>query len=169
MSWNWKNLVPWKWGAREVPVRKEGTHLPSAQHDMGRMLDSVFQTNWNNFLPRFMGSSEVFAPRVNVSETDGEITVTADLPGMDESDINLSLKDDSLCIRGKKEEKRERKDGEYTYYESSYGSFERVVPLYCEIDQDEVEASAKKGVLTIKLPKAKGAEGRSRQISVKTA
>jgi HSP20 family protein len=108
-------------------------------------------------------------PRVDVSESENEYEVTAELPGIDEKDVELTLADNVLTIRGEKKVEREEKDKDKNYYmsERSFGSFRRAVPLPAEVDEDRVEANFKNGVLTVHLPKSPQAQARTRRIEVK--
>jgi HSP20 family protein len=102
-----------------------------------------------------------------VSETDKEIKVSAELPGMDEKDIDVSLTRDSLTIKGEKKQETEDKGEDYYRMERSYGSFTRSIPLPIEVDTDKVQATFKKGVLEITLPKTARAIQETRKIPVK--
>jgi HSP20 family protein len=115
----------------------------------------------------FDESWETFSPRVNVVEGDEEIKVSAELPGMDEEDINVSLSQGVLTISGEKKQEEEQKGENYYRLESSYGSFQRSLPLPCEVDESKAEAVFKKGVLTINLPKTADVQLRKR-IPIKT-
>ncbi|WKZ57683.1 MAG: Hsp20/alpha crystallin family protein [Bdellovibrionota bacterium] len=110
-----------------------------------------------------------FNPRVNVVETEREIRVTAELPGMTEKEVELTLAGDALVIRGEKRAEHEEKDegGRRLYTERSYGSFQRSIPLSCEIEEDKVDASYRNGVLTIVLPKSKAGQSASKKISIR--
>jgi len=94
-----------------------------------------------------------FSPRVDVSETDKEIRVSAELPGMDEKDMTVELDDTSLIIRGKKKEKQEEKGKNWYWREQSYGSFHRVIPLPTNVHGEHAKAKFAKGVLAVTLPK----------------
>ncbi|MBX7144698.1 MAG: Hsp20/alpha crystallin family protein [Oligoflexia bacterium] len=142
---------------------------------------SALQQQMNNLFEDFFRGFEVepfkaeagwgsFTPRVNMSETEKEYVVEAELPGLDEKDIELSLTNDILTIRGHKKQEHERKEGENRiFFERSYGSFERSIPLTCEVDQDKIDASFRKGVLTVKLPKSAQAQRQSKKITVRAS
>jgi HSP20 family protein len=119
----------------------------------------------------FPSSGEVgsgpFMPRVDVREMDGEIRVSAELPGIDEKDLEISVDGDMLTIKGEKKAEKEEKGEEFYRLERSYGSFRRSVPLPCPVAVDKATASAAKGVLTIVMPKA--AEAKKKTIAVKAA
>ena len=107
-------------------------------------------------------------PRVNMSETDEEIRITAELPGVDKDKIDVSVTDDRITIRGEKKEQEEKMERGYYTLERSYGSFQRSFYLPCEVDSDRVDASFKGGVLTVKLPKSAAVRERIKKIPVRT-
>ena len=109
----------------------------------------------------------VMAPRVDVKETDKAVEVHAELPGVDEKDVDVSLAEGVLTIRGEKKQEREEKEKAYYLMKRGYGAFLRQIPLPFEVDEDKVEARFDKGVLTVVLPKSPAAEARTRKIEVK--
>ncbi len=92
-------------------------------------------------------------PRFDVKETDGAYIFKADLPGVDEKDLEISLGGNRLTISGKREQEERRDDERYFAYECSYGSFTRSFTLPDGIDADHVDADMKNGVLTVTVPK----------------
>ena len=98
---------------------------------------------------------------------DLEIKVSAELPGMDEKDIDVSLTRDTLTIKGEKKEEKEDTGKDYYKMERSYGSFTRSIPLPVEVDTDKVQATFKKGVLEITLPKTAKAIQETKKVPVK--
>ncbi|MCG6536792.1 MAG: Hsp20/alpha crystallin family protein [Syntrophales bacterium LBB04] len=138
------------------------------QRDMNRIFDDFF-TNFS--LPTYDGLSERFeacSPSTDIREDEKELTIKAELPGMDEKDIEVSLTDDTLTIAGEKKDEKEEKSGGYYYAERSYGSFRRVLPLPASIDSQKADASFKKGVLTITVPKTEAAKSKVKKIAIKT-
>lgn len=107
-----------------------------------------------------------WSPRLDVSESDKAIEVVADLPGLDKEDIKVSLDGDLLIIKGEKKEEKEKKDKQYHTIERRRGSFYRSMRLPVEVESDKIEASFKKGVLTLNLPKSKKSK-KTAQITVK--
>jgi HSP20 family protein len=97
----------------------------------------------------------VFAPALDVYETDGEVVVKAELPGVKKEDVEVLVRDNSLIIRGEKKEEKEEKTETYHRVERVYGKFERVVALPAEVKLEGVKAEFKDGVLEIRLPKEK--------------
>jgi HSP20 family protein len=106
-------------------------------------------------------------PRMDVAETDKAIELTAELPGLEEKDIDINLSDNVLTIRGEKKSEREEKDKNYRVVERSYGSFYRSFELPPGVKADAIQASIAKGVLTVRMPKPEPTQ--TRKIEVKTA
>ncbi|HTF98983.1 MAG TPA: Hsp20/alpha crystallin family protein [Nitrospirota bacterium] len=136
------------------------------QREMNRVFDTFNRTWGLGTFPEVTGS---FMPRLDVTEDEKAFTITAELPGMSEKEIELSLSADTLTIRGeKKEEAKEEQGKNYYYSERSYGTFMRTIPLPSQIETDKVSASFKKGVLTVTLPKTASAVETAKKITVKT-
>lgn len=160
----WKDIVPFK--KRSVPVRREGGHPFDRLRDE---MDALFDDFYKGFsMEPFEGHhTRSFSPSIDVSETDKEIKVAAELPGMDDKDIEVNLNKDSLTIKGEKKEEKEDKGKDYYHVERSYGSFTRTIPLPVEIESDKAEAHFKKGVLTVTVPKSAKAIETKKKIAIK--
>lgn len=100
----------------------------------------------------------------DVYEKDNKVFVKADIPGMDEKNLDVRIENGKVCISGKREESKETKDGKFHRVERSFGSFSRTISLPEEIDPDKASADYKNGVLTVSIPKSKAAESRKIQI-----
>jgi len=113
------------------------------------------------------------APAMDIAETEKTYEITTELPGMSESDVEVVASKDGLTIKGeKKEEKKEEKEEkkkDYYLSERRYGSFERRMQIPEGVDADKIEATFKKGVLTVTLPKKPEAQNPAKKISVRTA
>jgi HSP20 family protein len=105
-------------------------------------------------------------PDVDIAETDGNITVKAELPGMDAKDIDIDVTGDVLTLRGEKKTEEEKKEDRYYCRERHYGSFQRSFRLPAGVQSDKVDAEFKNGVLSINVPKSK--EGKQKKINIKT-
>jgi len=160
------NLMPWRRKEHKVTVNREEEHpLALMERDMNRMFDEFFsgfglaptwETGWN-----------AFSPQVDIVDSEKEIKVSVELPGLDEKDIEVTLSHDMLTISGEKHQEKEDKGKNYYRIERSYGSFKRAIPIPCEVKTEAIDATFKNGVLNVILPKA--AEGQCRQkITVKT-
>jgi HSP20 family protein len=108
-------------------------------------------------------------PAVDVVESEKAYEITADLPGMDEKNIEVKVADGVLTIKGEKQEEKEEKKKDYYLQERSFGSFQRSFELPESVDSDKIEASFKKGVLTVTLPKSAEAQKAERKIAVKAS
>ena len=108
-------------------------------------------------------------PAMDVVESDKAYELTADLPGMDEKNIEVKVVGDMLTIKGEKQEEKEEKKKDYYLRERNFGSFERSFSVPEGVDADKVEANFKKGVLTVTLPKKLEAQKPAKKIEVKAA
>jgi len=112
-------------------------------------------------------SGDYWYPAVDVKENKDAYQVMMELPGLSKDDVQISLEDGLLIIRGEKKTEQENKEDDYHYYERRFGKFERVFRINSDVKQDKVEASFKDGILTIELPKADTAKPKQIAISVK--
>jgi HSP20 family protein len=162
-----RDLLPSVWRRGESPLRKEEEHPFYA---LQREMDNVFDNFFRNFDLMPLGRGEglgAFYPSVDVKDGEKEIVVKAELPGMEEKDVEVSLSDDALTIRGEKKEEKENKGKDYWHKETSYGSFSRVIPLPEGLDTEKADARFKNGVLTIALPKLEAKLAKSKRIAIK--
>jgi HSP20 family protein len=162
----------------KVPVQRQGGRLPSSYSDpfqafrtgMDRLFDD-FLTGWPTFpsLGRTLAAPEVITPALDIKETEKELVVKADLPGIDDKDVQLTIRDGILTLRGEK--KSERKDERENYHlvERSYGSFQRSIRLPESVDEDKAQARFDKGVLTVTLPKRPEAVKQQKKIEIKSS
>ena len=109
------------------------------------------------------------SPAVDLAETEKAYEVTAELPGLDEKGIEVKFTDGVLTIKAEKQEEKEEKKKDYYLHERSFGSFHRALQVPAGIDNDKIEASFKKGVLTVTLPKSAEAQKAEKKIAVKAA
>lgn len=158
-----------------APAR--GGFLSSPLAELHREVDRLFDDFMGGFHPLrprggFWGGGQgELAPTVDVTETDKEIEVTADLPGIDEKDIDVTLADGVLTIKGERKAEKEEKDEKKSYHrvERSYGLYTRSIALPAEVEEDKVKADFTKGVLTIRMPKSDQAKSKVKKISIKSA
>jgi HSP20 family protein len=149
-----------------VPAKKEGvTPFSLLRQEMNSLFDNFFR---GFEIEPAWGRLGAFSPKVDVKESGREIMVSAELPGIEDKDIDVSLSRDSLTIRGEKKQEKEEKSKDFYRMERSYGSFSRTIPLPAEIDTDKAKAEFKKGVLTITLPKTAITMEKTKKITVKT-
>jgi len=164
-----KNLVPSIWNRGAVRGRRgEENLLFPLQREMNRMFDDFFH-GWDEApFEVAAGKQGFFQPSIDVKESDEEITIKAELPGMEENDIEVLLSDDTLTIKGEKKDEKEEQGKTYYYMERSYGSFHRVIPLPHDVEQKKVDAQYKKGVLSITLQKTEKAKAAGKKIPIKS-
>jgi HSP20 family protein len=129
----------------------------SFQDEMNRVLDSFFNRETSYGMD--------WRPVVDVAETENDITVKAEIPGIDPKDVDISITGDTLTLKGEKKEEKEDTGKSYHRVESSYGSFKRVITLPAAVDIDKVTAEGKNGILEITLPKKE--ESKAKKINVK--
>lgn len=147
------DLVPWK-RAREA----------SALQSLRNEFDRIFDRFWSGELePLRLGR---WVPAVDVSESDDEIIVRAEVPGLDPEEVEVFVEGDVLTLKGEKKEEREQSGRDYHRVERQYGSFARSIQLPGAVMAEEVKATAANGVLTIRLPKQEDARRKKVQISV---
>jgi HSP20 family protein len=162
------NSLPLKRRGEKMAVRRENeSPMMAIQNEMNRLFDNFFSDPFELSPIAIRRLPAEFTPRVNVSETEAAMQVTAELPGMEEKDIQISLEQDCLVLSGEKKSENEEQGKNFHRYERSYGSFQRVIPLVSEIQEDKVDATFKNGILTITLPKAASAVKAAKKIAVK--
>jgi HSP20 family protein len=139
-----------------------------------RQMERLFEDFFGVFGPPTRGDDRagqlpagVVAPRIDVSETDNEIRITAELPGLQEKDVDLTLRDDVLTIRGEAKTEREEKKQDYHVMERARGTFVRALHLPFSIDANRVQAAFKDGVLNITIPKPQEMKEKVQRIEVK--
>jgi HSP20 family protein len=161
-----RDLIPWNGNrGREVTVsRGESNPFLTLHREMNRLFDDAFRS----FDLAPFGSDRLFDramgwPNIEVSETEKEVKVTAELAGLDEKDVAIELAHGVLAIRGEK--KTETEDTERRFSERFYGRFERQIPVD-DVDEEKVSASFKNGVLTVTLPKSPAAQQKVRRIAI---
>lgn len=160
-----KNLLP------DV-VRKTRTDMGHPFYSLQKEMNSLFDNFFRGFdvAPRGFAAQMVgFTPSVDVKENDKEFIIKAELPGVEEKDIDVTITNDAITIKGEKKEEKEDKDKNYYYMERSYGSFCRVIPLEAEIEAGKAEAKFKNGILDIKIPKNQSAKAKGTKVSIKTS
>lgn len=156
------NLVPWK----NKTEGNGGTFRPETSL-------ANFRQEFDELFSRFLGGPGLgwnwpasFGPRMDVAETDRDVTVTAELPGVDPKDIDIQVTGNQLTIRGEKKQDREHKSRDYCCTERQFGSFQRSIQLPGIVDPDNVKAAYKDGVLTVTI--GKHPQAQPKRIAVKS-
>ena len=144
-------------GLRHGPFRE----LSRMEQEMGETFDRFFQ-GW----PWLRGAGETlgWAPAIDVVDRKDEIVLRADLPGLTEKDVELTLQDGNLTIRGERKEEKEEKDDNYYCCERTYGSFSRSLAVPASVDAEKINATFKNGVLEVHLPKTRESTGKKVEI-----
>jgi HSP20 family protein len=160
---NVRDLVPWSRDRERNPsARSDSTMNPviSLHREMNRLFDDVFRGFENS---PFGGGRSAW-PSVDIEESDKEYRVTAELPGLEERDIEVLLQDGILTLRGEK--KVEKESGNRTFSERFYGRFERQIALERDIEENAVSAAFRNGILTVTAPKSAQSIERTKRIPI---
>lgn len=164
-----RDLVPWSRdnSNRTPTIFGDGERDPflSLHRQVNRLFDDVFR-GFDSRLPA-LGISSSFGgrwPSVEISDGEKEIRVTAEVPGLEEKDIEVLLEDGVLMLRGEKRSETEDKDCQFS--ERFYGSFERRIPLGYEVEDEKVSAAFRNGLLTVTLPKTEKAQAKAKRIAI---
>ncbi len=136
-----RSLMPW-------------TGMTSLKQDMDRLFERFMEGKWEDFPA--LGE---WAPSLDLSETKDSLVAKIEVPGMDPKDIQISLQENLLTIKGEKKQEKEEKDERYHRVERSYGAFTRSVRLPVAVDASRVNATFKNGLLAVTLPKTPAAKG----------
>jgi len=150
-------LTTWKPFRELAPFRE----FDRMRREMDRLWDSFFERR-----PTKIEEEGEFLPALDLAETDNELVVKCEVPGLEPKDIDISLSDGMLTIKGEKKQEREEKGADYHLVERSYGAFTRSIQLPKEVQSDKISASYKNGVLTVVLPKPEGTQKKEIKIKV---
>ena len=130
--------------------------------DMDKMINNVFENDWN-FSVR---SKTNWSPAVDVKESDNSFTLTADIPGLTKKEVKVNITDGILSISGERKFEDEKENGNYHYRERRYGSFSRTFNLPETVNDEDISASFKNGILSIELPKHEVVLPKEREIKI---
>ncbi len=165
----------------EVPVeRKQSAPAQTQVPDVWRAFRGEMDRLFDRFgLPSFRrmfdvepgwrggGAFGLAAPPIDMSEDEKGYRITAELPGLDAKDVDVTVAGDTLVLKGEKRQEKDERDKNYHFSERSYGSFQRAFELPASVDRDKVSAEFTKGVLTITLPKTAAAQQQAKKIDIK--
>ncbi len=162
------DLIPWR---HKRPQRAE---LASSDNPLGAFrgeIDNLFDhylgDPWGGSLGTKLGPPLSSFPQFDLSESDNEVTLRAELPGLEPDDIRVEVTGNALTLSGEKSSEKEEQRGECRYSERQFGSFSRTIPLPVGIEADKVDATFAGGVLTVRLPKS--ADAQPRRVKVRNA
>jgi HSP20 family protein len=150
--------------------------LVNLRREIDRLFEDFPFGPWRSSVGRSVFDVEPFwrgefgfgkAPAVDVVEHDKEYEITAELPGMNEQDVDVQFADGVLTVKGEKKEEKEEKKKDYYLSERRFGSFQRSFQVPDGVDVDKIDASFKNGVLTVVLPKSAEAQKRGKKIAIK--
>jgi HSP20 family protein len=147
----------------------------SFRSDMDRLFDRVARGFGLPSLPSMADfeppwrSVGLSAPPIDLSEDDKAYKISAELPGLDAKDVEVSVSGDRLVLKGEKRQEREEKNKNYYHSERNYGSFQRSFELPASVDHDRISVDFSKGVLTITLPKSVAMQKQQKKIEIKSA
>jgi HSP20 family protein len=164
---NMRDLIPWGRSQQTTPsrYRDEGDPFMTLHREMNRLFDDVFR---GFDMAPFGGVSRMASwPHVEVVDNDKDVRISAELPGLEDKDVEVLIGDGVLTISGEKKSAIE--DKERAFSERTYGRFERRIPLAWEVEEDKIEASFKNGVLTVTLPKSAESRSEVKRIAVNRA
>ncbi len=157
------NLIPWK------NKREDGGELSplvSLRSEMDRLFDAFLREPFGAMdWPQWAGGK--WSPAVEMAEDEKELTVRAELPGIDPKDLDVSVVNNHLVLSGEKKESSETKDKGVYHSETRYGSFRRTLPLPEGVDTEHVNAQYSNGVLTLHLPKTTPTPQKRIEVKVK--
>lgn len=178
-----KEIAPWRWGGLRRwedegrPFESFFREMSSVRRDIDHLFDDLLKGGGRHFMTTTPGettfstpwSQTDLMPRIDETEDDNAFYVHVELPGMDKDDVDITLSNGMLTIRGEKKREDEVKGSDYYRKERSFGAFRRTVPIPAEVDESAIDASFKKGVLYIELPKSEAARKQIKHIDVKAA
>ena len=153
--------------SKNLPVKRDDKRHPLArlQGDMNMVFDRFF----NDFrLSPFKDRDLTTLPKVDIKETKKEVLVSAELPGLEAKDLDISITDDVLTLRGEKRQESKREEENYFHMECAYGAFNRSIPLPSEVESNNVKAEFKNGILKIALTKKPEEQRKAKKIEIKS-
>jgi HSP20 family protein len=158
-----RSLIP---VGRERGVARLSEPFSNLQREINRLFDD-FSRGWSAVGWPTTGKTPELMPSMNVAESEKEIEITAELPGLEEKDVQVNVADNVLTIKGEKKSEKEEKDKNYRMLERSYGSFSRTLELPAGINPDNIKAALSNGVLKVTVPKP--APAQVKKVEVKAA
>ncbi|MDE1464421.1 Hsp20/alpha crystallin family protein [Spartinivicinus poritis] len=177
---NVKDLIPWNWlkdeeehEAKNLTTNRSYDPMTNPLVQFHKEVDRLFDSMFKGVgLPSFSEEwsrmpNSLFKPSVDISAKDKEYVISVEVPGVDEKDIKLEMRDNTLIISGEKKHKKEEKEEHHYRVERSYGKFQRMLAIPEDANADEIRASFKNGVLSIKLPRKELPESKTKKIEIK--
>ncbi len=168
-----KKLIPWnkdkKEKDKETQLEVKEKYISPRDYfmDIQRRFDEIFEEFAFNFGFPSLSESK-FYPKIDVREDERNLVIYAEVPGLDEKNLDISITKDSLILSGEKKTEYEDKSPNYYKKEISYGNFKRIIPLPVEVDESKAEAKYKNGVISILIPKLHKEEKKVKKIPIKS-
>lgn len=166
-----KQLAPWRWGglrrSDEQPYEAFEREISSLHREMDRLMNDFWSGRERFPALQDMWPKGALSPQIDEMEDEKGFHIKVDLPGMDEKDVEITVSDGLLTIKGEKKREEEQKDKDFYRKERSFGSFRRTLTIPADVNEAKIEASFKKGVLSIDLPKSEEAKKKVKRIAVK--
>jgi len=161
-----RDLTPYGGGRGLSPFARDP--FSSFRREMDRLFEDFFTpVETRSFAAGGNGAGGVaISPSIDLDETDKAFELTAELPGLEQKDVELTLRDNAIVLSGEKRQEHQQGEGGRRWSERSYGRFERIIPLPEEVDADKVEARFRNGVLKVTLPKNPKAQDKTRKIDI---
>jgi HSP20 family protein len=161
--------------AERTPAHRLFAPMESLRRDVNRLFED-FGDLWRSPMRQLLAPESFWSreltwpatPAVDVAEKDKAYEITAELPGLDEKNVEVKVANGMLTIKGEKKEEKEEKKKDYYLSERRYGSFERRFQIPEGVEAEKIEATFKKGVLTVMLPKSAAAQAAEKQIAIKS-
>jgi HSP20 family protein len=153
-----RSLIPMDFGQNINPFRDLSYNL--------KRLERLFNDVWRGEPLVSLAKEETLWPTIDVIENDKSIQIIAELPGLEEKDINIEMRNGVFSLRGEKQEQREENRDNYHVSERSHGYFSRSFQIPTEIDEDKIEATLKDGVLKVVLPKSDEESQQKKRIEI---
>ena len=160
-----RDLTPWLARPSHSLRGLSDSPFDSLHREMDRMFGD-FLSQWDNGGPG-NGADAGLGLKLDIAETDAAYEVTADLPGVEEKDVEVSLAEGVLRIKGERKSEKEDRKKNYHRIERSFGRFERAIALPADVEEEKIDANFKKGVLKVTLPKSAKAVAGVKKIDVK--
>lgn len=158
-------LIPWRNKEKENDGgRSEGFGLATLRNEMDKLFESFMSDPWGALDWPFGNRPW---PTVDVAETENEVAVRAEIPGVDSKDLNIALNGNQLVLSGEKKQSEERKGKDFYQSESRYGNFRRTITMPATVDPNKVEADYSNGVVTIRLTKVQASPPKRIEVKVK--
>lgn len=175
----WKSLTPWNWMQKEhvgigrhagLPMRRQewpATPLFGLQHEIDRLFSDTMRNLALPAWPEWSGFSEaIFRPHLEILEEDQQYTIRLEIPGVSKEEVDVSVAEDTLIIRGEKRAETQQEQGHCHYTERHFGAFHRTLAIPADAKSEELQASFKDGVLTITLPRKPNGGSLARKIEI---